>query len=173
MSVDSDINVMEVCSGILCEQMENSYMAFSIPVSDLVLVIMNYGTVKWKVWPLDHEITLPSAFREKKKNPSRLDPDVTVFHSFPKENLRCVLKLLLFNLKQCPDFSEVEKESMFYMMLNLAMAQGISHDWSFIMIIKDILTSITMTYTDEEWSANSFRKVVASFIWDFIRFFCV
>ena len=159
MSVDSDVNVMEVCSSILNEQMENDWMPFSILVSDLLPVIMNYGTVKQKMWPLDHSITLPSAFRGKKKNLNQLDPQVTFERPFPSENLRFVLNSLLFNLKECPAFSEEERESMFYMMLNLAMARGISHDWSFIKIIKDILASIIVTYTDQEWSANTYRKV--------------
>ena len=135
-------------------------MPFSIPVSDLVPVIMNYGTTQWKVWPPDHTITLPPAFRENKNKREHLDClGVTLLHPFPKENLRCVLNLLMFNLKERPDFNEDEKESMFYMMLNLAMARGISHDWSLIIIIKDILVSIIKTYTDEEWSTNSYRKV--------------
>merc|ERR1712071_1775 len=135
------------------------WMPFSILVSDLLPVIMNYGTVKQKMWPLDHSITLPSAFRGKKKNLNQLDPQVTFERPFPSENLRFVLNSLLFNLKECPAFSEEERESMFYMMLNLAMARGISHDWSFIKIIKDILASIIMTYTDQEWSANTYRKI--------------
>jgi len=159
MSVDSDVNVMEVCYTILCKQIENDLMQFSIPVSDLLPVIMNYGTVKSKLWPSDHKITFPSAFREKKEKLNILSGDATSQHMFPTENFRYILKLLLFNLKAYPYFTDSEKESIFYMMLNVAMAKGISHDWSFIVIIKDILVNITMTYTDEEWSAHAYRKV--------------
>lgn len=62
-------------------------------------------------------------------------------------------------------FTESDKILLFHMILNLAQANGINCEWTFFTepimpVIKQVLSSILASFTDEEWQERRFAKVL-------------
>ena len=81
---------------------------------------------------------------------------------FPRDNLLAVLEVFRFNMQKYPSFSDNHKVGLFHMMLNLVMANDIINDRSLTLVIREILSGILLSFTDEEWSDMGYRKVLNS-----------
>lgn len=159
MAVHDDVDVAELCYNLLLEQTENQLMPFFVSIADLMVILMNYGTVRVCLWPIERAVVYPAPFSGRcfdvfEEAARTEQPD------FPKWNLKLVLKLLRAHMKTYPFYTEEEKEGLFFLLLNLSMAKEVSCDWNFIVIIKEILGCILMSYTEEEWKELSYRKVL-------------
>lgn len=148
---------MDVCLKILEEQISEINEPFCIQVPDLLLILINYGTEKNHLWPENVKISSPSHLKFSSSNFSHSEnkPDIP----FPRLNLEKVLEILRFNLATYPSFSEAEKCGMFHVMLNLLMANFVAGDSFLVLRIKEVLSSILDSYTDDEWIELDYKKV--------------
>ena len=153
----SDLNIAEICHNILVNQTENSVMPFCVPVTDVMAIVMNYGTVQERLWPAGREIHFPPPFVGR--NFETFEVDERPPAAFPKENLKLVLQVLRSNTRTHPLYTEEDKENLFHLLLCLAMAKDVYYDYDCLVIIKGILTNILFSYTDEEWQELSYKKV--------------
>ena len=158
MSVTSNKEVMEVCLKMLKERISDPTEPFCVEVPDLLLVLMNYGTVKSKLWPEALDVSFPRAQRKSPMNSF----DSKKRHSlpFPRLNLEKALTLLRFNVTTYPYFSESEKVGLCHVMLNLSTAKFIAGDTFLTLIIRDIISFILESFTAEEWNEIDFRMVL-------------
>lgn len=122
----------------------------------------NYGTVKTKLWPGGKDFRLGSTVVEKTLLEEFGDHNFSC-PPFPRENLLAVLKLFQINMQNYPNFSENHKIGLFHMMLNLLMANNIMNDLSLTRVIRKILHDILLSFSEEEWSDMSYRKVLVPF----------
>lgn len=131
-----------------------------IHLADLFAILSNYGTVSAKLWPPDKRLCkLPSQF--KKSDFDRQAKSAMKPSKFPLRNLKLVLQVLLRNMEKYPNYSEEEKECLFYMLLNLVMCKQVGHDWNAILVVKGILTAILASYNEEEWTDMDCKMVRA------------
>lgn len=100
MSVTGNGAVMEVCHEILQEKIGSSVKPFSIPFSDVLIVLMNYGTLKSKLIREEKELTFPRGIQARLID--RFDEKFNNDRAFPYENLLKVLEVLRFNLETYP-----------------------------------------------------------------------
>jgi Coiled-coil and Nse Interacting (CANIN) domain len=156
MSVHDNLDIAETCYDILISQADNSLMPFSPQIPDILAILINYGTVQGCLWPIERELVYPTPFAGRKFDLFTAQPQSEF--QFPIENLKLVLKVLSTYMKSNPCYSEEEKEGLFFLLLNVAMAIEVSCDYDCILIIQDILCAILMTYTEEEWSEMTFKK---------------
>ena len=147
----------EVCLKILSEKISVKTQQFcAIEVPDLLIVLMNFGTVLSKLWPAALDISFPRPFRKFSMNSF----DSEKHHvPFPRLNLEKILSLLSFNVKTYPYFSENEKIGMCNLLLNLYMANFIAGDTFLTLKIRDIISRILESFTVEEWSELNFKMV--------------
>jgi hypothetical protein len=157
MSVTTSKDVMEVCLRILKDKISDSAQPFCIEVPDLLLVLMNYGTVKNKLWPENVDISFPRAHRRYSMN--CFGSETRHSFIFPRLNLEKILSLLRFNVTTYPYFSETEKIGMCHVMLNLSVANCIAGDTFLTLIIRDIISLLLESFTAEEWSEIDFKMV--------------
>jgi hypothetical protein len=69
MSVTTSKDVAEVCLKILSEKISVKTQQFcAIEVPDLLIVLMNFGTVLSKLWPAALDISFPRPFRKFSMN---------------------------------------------------------------------------------------------------------
>jgi hypothetical protein len=68
MSVTTSKDLAEVCLKILSEKISDKTQQFCIEVPDLLLVLMNFGTVQSKLWPAASDISFPRPFRKFSMN---------------------------------------------------------------------------------------------------------
>ena len=140
--------------------MSDPTQPFCIEVSDLLLVLMNYGTVKIKLWPEALDVSFSRAQLKKfSKNMNSFDSKTNHSSLFPRLNLEKVLSLLRFNVKTYPFFSESEKIGLCHVTLNLSMANFVAGDPFLTLIIRDVIMLILESFTAEEWNEIDFRMV--------------
>jgi len=167
MSATTNESLRTACQSLLLEMILLEKKPFSINPSDLVVVLMNYGALKSKLWcGSDLKIDYPSGIREKRAN--YFDPKIDNSDlPFPNENLKCVLEVLQCNLQNQsnPAFTESEMIGLFRLMLNLSKADEMMNQSSFyakplIPLIKNVMSCILDTFTDEEWRGRSYARVI-------------
>lgn len=164
MSATASKDVMQTCLKILQEKISDTNEPFSVLVPDLLVVLMNYGTLSSKLWSDGNHISFPRAFRVYPLN--SFDSELNRSLPFPRLNLEKVLSLLRFNITTYPYFSESEKGGLIHLMLNLSMANFIVGDTFLILIIRDIICAILESFRAEEWTELDFKMV-------FFFFFCI
>lgn len=157
MSVTTSKDLAEVCLKILSEKISDKTQQFCIEVPDLLLALMNFGTVQSKLWPAASDISFPRPFRKFSMNSFNSKKHHAV--PFPRLNLEKILSLLSFNVKTYPYFSENEKIGMCNLLLNLYMANFIAGDTFLTLKIRDIVSRILESFTAEEWSELNFKMV--------------
>lgn len=162
MSATASKDVMQTCLKILQEKISDTNEPFSVQVPDLLIVLMNYGTVRSRLWSDDIHISIPRAFRHYPMN--SFDSTANRSLPFPRFNLEKVLTLVRFNVTTYPYFSESEKGGLFHLMLNLSMANFVVGDTFLILIIRDIICSILESFRVEEWDELDFKMVFTVFI---------
>ncbi|XP_032785277.2 uncharacterized protein LOC116922904 [Daphnia magna] len=157
MSATASKDVMQTCLKILQEKISDTNEPFSVLVPDLLVVLMNYGTLSSKLWSDGNHISFPRAFRVYPLN--SFDSELNRSLPFPRLNLEKVLSLLRFNITTYPYFSESEKGGLLHLMLNLSMANFIVGDTFLILIIRDIICAILESFRAEEWTELDFKMV--------------
>lgn len=160
MSVTQDSELMNLCSKLLEEQIStksSSSAPYSVKITDLLIVLMNYGSTLGKLWPEDNQLSFPTAFKAMPLNHLKIGIKGSV--SFPYQNLLLVLRILQFNLQIYPDYTEKEKTGLFYLMLNLLMDSTIVLHTGLVLLIKSIIVTILQSFTEEEWAELDFKKV--------------
>ena len=93
-------------------------------------------------------------------------PDQLMDHHFPRDNLKAILKLFQINIVNHCSFSDIHKYGIFHMMLNLVMSNNIINNISLTQIIRKILQSILLSFSEEEWNDMNNRKVWCMFFAD-------
>ena len=156
MSVTSSELVLETCLSILKKQISEAF--FCICVQDFLVVLLNYGTVKRKLWPDTVDITFRSKFKKLALNDLQEVAGKKYFE-FPRLNFVKILSLLRFNLTKYPSFSECEKTVLVYLLLNLSMADVVVNDDVLVPLIKNGISSLLDSYTEEEWREIDFKRV--------------
>lgn len=162
MSATASKDVMQTCLKILQEKISDTNEPFSVLVPDLLVVLMNYGTLSSKLWSDGNHISFPRAFRVYPLN--SFDSELNRSLPFPRLNLEKVLSLLRFNITTYPYFSESEKGGLLHLMLNLSMANFIVGDTFLILIIRDIICAILESFRAEEWTELDFKMVFFFFL---------
>ncbi len=157
MSVTTSEHVLEVCLNILKQQISEAF--FCIEISDFLIILMNYGTIKSKLWSDEVEFS-----RHKfKKFPANSFSEEQVKNKdlrFPRLNFERILSLLRFNISTFPAFSEDEKAGLVHLLLNLSMVDFVLKDDFLTVIIKDIIASLLDSYTEEEWCDLDSKRVL-------------
>lgn len=135
---------------------------FCISVPDLLAVLINYGTIKSNLWPEEEQIDFPPIFKLELLD--NFSPRLATDFPLPRANLEKVLNLLRYNISVHPRFTDSEKTCLFHVMLNLLMANFIVGDYFLVLAIKDVMSSILESYSEEEWKELELKRVSISLI---------
>lgn len=158
MATTTDNDVMITCLKLLEDQIADVNEPFCIQVSDLLITLMNYGSLYSKLWPEELSVTFPPTFNDALNANYKLGVKNDL--PFPRSNLEKILKLLCYNLTTYPCYSESEKAGLLYLMLNLLMANNIVGDIFLVLLIKDVISALLESFSDEEWNEFDFKRVI-------------